>query len=219
MAEAIAAGLRGESFDVTVCHNGADGLALATSQPFDLIILDILLPGMNGFRVCSGIRAAGSAVPILMLTAKSGEYDIAEALEGGADDYLTKPFSFVVLLARVRALLRRGSAMVGMTITIGDLTIDPGTRGARRCSTDIPLTSREFALLTAIARRNGAVVSKAELLEEVWGTDFEGDPNIVEVYIGYLRKKVDVPFDTPLLLTVRGAGYRMTAEHVLGGAP
>ncbi len=209
LADAVASGLRAEGFEVELRYDGAEGLEAATTERFDVVILDILLPGLNGFRVCSGIRAAGIATPILMLTAKSGEYDIAEALEGGADDYLTKPFSFVVLLARIRALIRRGSATSGATYVVGELRIDPARRAAHREGTDIPLTAREYALLEAIARRNGTIASKGELLEEVWGTDFDGDPNIVEVYIGYLRKKIDAPFAHAMLVTVRGAGYRL----------
>jgi len=214
LAEAVAAGLRSEDFEVTLCHDGAEGLERATSERFDVIVLDILLPGLNGFRVCSGIRSAGIVTPILMLTAKSGEYDIAEALEGGADDYLTKPFSFVVLLARIRALIRRGSAVVGAAYVIGDLRIDPSRRAARRANVDIPLTAREYALLEAIARRNGTIISKSELLEEVWGTSFDGDPNIVEVYVGYLRKKIDLPFGESSLETVRGRGYRLAGGEI-----
>ena len=167
---------------------------------------------MNGYRVCAALREAGVWTPILMLTAKDGEYDEAEALDTGADDFLSKPFSFVVLVARLRALARRGEHPRAEPLTIGDLVLDPGSRTCRRGDDAITLTAREFALLEALMRRQGDVASKQELLDEVWGREFAGDPNIVEVYVGYLRRKVDAPFSTRTLLTVRGAGYRAVAD-------
>jgi len=168
-----------------------------------------MLPGMNGYKVCRNLREEGVATPILMLTAKSGEYDEAEALDTGADDFLSKPFSFVVLVARIRALLRRSADGKAQPMVIDDLVLDPLPRTCTRGGQDIPLTTREYELLEALMRKPGQVVPKAELLERVWGEDFDGDPNVVEVYVGYLRRKVDRPFGRHDLETVRGVGYRM----------
>ncbi|MEM8705548.1 MAG: response regulator transcription factor, partial [Actinomycetota bacterium] len=170
------------------------------------------LPGMNGYEVCRTLRDEDNWTPILMLTAKDGEYDEAEGLELGADDYLRKPFSHVVLTARLRALARRGSAAApAMVHEVGDLTLDPGNRRCARGGTTIELTPREFAVLETLMRRHPEVTPKQELIDEVWGIDFDGDPNIVEVYIGYLRKKVDKPFDVTTVKTVRGHGYQVVA--------
>ena len=169
---------------------------------------------MNGFKVCRTLRDEGVWTPILMLTAKDGELDEAEALDTGADDFLSKPFSFVVLVARLRALLRRGSTPRPTVLTVGSLTLDPASRQCRRHDTAVDLTAREYALLELLMRRSDAIVSKSVLLDEVWGPDFEGDPNIVEVYIGYVRKKIDAPFGVQTILTVRGAGYRLIADPV-----
>jgi two-component system, OmpR family, response regulator len=212
LAEAIARGLRAEEFEVDLVHNGLDGVERARTGEYDAIVLDILLPGMNGFKVCATLRDEGNWTPILMLTAKDGEYDEAEALDTGADDFLSKPFSFVVLVARLRAIARRGDRPRAATMSAGDLRLDPATHTCTRGDTAIALTTREFALLEALMRRSGDVVSKQQLLEEVWGPTFAGDPNIVEVYVGYLRKKVDAPFATHTILTVRGAGYRAVAD-------
>jgi DNA-binding response OmpR family regulator len=208
LAQAVERGLAAEGFEVDVVHNGLEGVARAREGNYGAIVLDILLPGMNGFEVCRTLRAEGVWTPILVLTAKTGEWDEAEALDTGADDFLSKPFSFVVLVARLRALGRRGDRPRPETLTVGDLVLDPATRSCVRAEVPITLTTREFALLEALMRRNGDVVSKHQLLDEVWGHDFEGDPNIVEVYVGYLRRKVDAPFSTHTILTVRGAGYR-----------
>jgi two-component system OmpR family response regulator len=167
---------------------------------------------MNGFKVCKALRAEGNWTPILVLTAKSGEYDEAEALDTGADDFLSKPFSFVVLVARLRALLRRGNTPRPPTVSIGTLVVDPYTRTAHRQGDEVHLTAREFAVLEALLRRQGGVASKQELLDEVWGPDFPGDPNIVEVYIRYLRKKVDIPFGLDTIETVRSVGYRVVPD-------
>lgn len=212
LAEAVASGLRSEGFAVDVADNGTEGLALARGGTYDLVILDILLPGTNGFLVCSKLRAEGVWTPILMLTAKDGELDEAEALDTGADDFLTKPFSFVVLLARIRALLRRGQRERPAVLTAGDLTLDPAEHRCRRGDEDIALTPREFSLLEYLMRFAGEAVAKREILSHVWGEDFEGDPNIVEVYIGYLRRKIDQAFGRSSLETVRGVGYRLTAD-------
>ena len=213
IADALATGLKAEGFDVDVVHDGTDGLWRAREIAYAAIVLDILLPGMNGFKVCRTLREEGVWTPILMLTAKDGELDEAEALDTGADDFLSKPFSFVVLVARLRALLRRGSTPRPNVLTVGTLTLDPASRQCSRFDTAIDLTAREYALLDLLMRRSDAILSKGVLLDEVWGAEFGGDPNIVEVYVGYLRKKVDTPFGVHTILTVRGAGYRMIADE------
>jgi DNA-binding response OmpR family regulator len=213
LAAAIADGLTAEGFDVDVVHNGHDGLWRAREGSYDAIVLDVLLPGIHGYKVCRTLRDEGVWTPILILTAKDGEYDEAEALDTGADDFLSKPFSFVVLLARIRAIIRRGAPPRPTVLTVGSLELDPGTRRARRGDTDIRLTAREFALLEFLMRKDGNVASKAEILDHVWGIDFQGDPNVVEVYVGYLRRKVDQPFGAESIETVRGAGYRLVTDQ------
>lgn len=208
VASAVQRGLRAEGFDVDVADDGDHGYWMATEGGYDAVILDVMLPGRNGFQVCRDLRAAGSAVPILMLTAKGGEYDEAEGLDTGADDYLTKPFSFVVLTARIRALLRRGRADDANTFEVGDLRLDPVRHRCSRGGTEIELTAREMAVLGLLMRRAGDVVAKSDILDNVWSFDFEGDPNIVEVYVGRLRRKIDEPFGARSIVTVRGVGYR-----------
>jgi two-component system OmpR family response regulator len=178
------------------------------------MVLDIMLPSMNGYKVCRALREAEVWTPILMLTAKDGEYDEAEALDTGADDFLSKPFSFVVLVARLKALARRRTDHNLQPLELGDLTLDVVARTCRRGDVDIPLSPREFALLEALLRHAGEVISKQELLDRVWGEDFEGDPNVVEVYVGYLRRKIDRPFGLSDLETVRGEGYRLGAPDL-----
>jgi DNA-binding response OmpR family regulator len=209
LAEAIAQGLGAEGFDVDVVHDGLDGVWRAREGSYDAIVLDVLLPGMNGYRVCATLREEEIWTPILVLTAKDCEYDEAEALDTGADDFLSKPFSFVVLLARLRALVRRGAPPRPAVLELGALRLDPGTREVRYGTSDLALTPREFALLEYLMRRDGNVASKSEILDHVWGMDFAGDPNVVEVYIGYLRRKLDDTNDGQLIHTVRGAGYRL----------
>jgi DNA-binding response OmpR family regulator len=209
LARSLAQGLTAEGFAVDVVHSGTDGLHRATEGSYDLIILDIMLPGMNGYRVCAALRAAGDETPILMLTAKDGEYDEAEGLDTGADDYLTKPFSYVVLVARVRALLRRRGGGAAPKLTVGDLVIDRGTRQVTRGGVETPLTAKEFTVLEYLASRAGEVVSKAEILEHGWDFAYDGDPNIVEVYVSALRRKLGAG----LIATVRGAGYRLVAPR------
>lgn len=209
LARSVARGLELEDFEVDVCLNGTDGLWRATEFPYAAIVLDIMLPGLNGYEVCRRLRTAGIGTPILMLTAKEGDYDEAEALELGADDYLRKPFAHVVLVARLRALIRRSASGSGAALEVGDLTLDPATRRCRRGETEIDLTPRERAVLTVLMRRAPDTVTKPDLLNEVWGSDFEGDPNVVEVYVGYLRRKIDRPFEVRTLTTVRGVGYRL----------
>ena len=216
LAAAISDGLTAEGFDVDAVHDGTDGLWRAREGSYDAIVLDVLLPGMNGYRVCKTLREEGVWTPILILTAKDGEYDEAEALDTGADDFLSKPFSFVVLLARLRALFRRGAPPRPAVIELGPLRLDPASRTVSHGDTEVRLTSREFSLLEYLMRRDGNVASKSEILDHVWGMDFGGDPNVVEVYIGYLRRKLDQPFGTRLIRTVRGAGYRLTAEEADG---
>ena len=209
VASAVRRGLEAEGFAVDVALTGTDGLWMATENSYDVIVLDIMLPGMNGFKVCENLREAGDWTPILMLTAKDGEYDQAEALDTGADDYLTKPFSFVVLLARLRALLRRTGRSEPVVYTAGDLKVDPIKHRCSRGDVEVTLTAREFAVLEFLMRRAGEVIAKAEILDNVWDFAFEGDPNIVEVYIRHLRRKLDEPFDRQLIQTIRGAGYRL----------
>jgi DNA-binding response OmpR family regulator len=216
LASALQRGLIGEGFTVDVAHTGPDGLHAAQESAYDALILDIMLPGLSGYRIIERLRAAQNWVPILMLTAKDGEYDEADALDLGADDYLTKPFSFVVLLARLRALLRRGVTPRPAALTVGDLVLDPAAHTVIRSGRTIELTPREFALLEFLMRRAGEAVSKADILHHVWDAHYEGDANVVEVYVGYLRRKIDTPFGRQSVQTVRGAGYRLAAE---GAAP
>lgn len=212
LAAAISDGLTAEGFDVDAVHDGVDGLWRAREGSYDAIVLDVLLPGMNGYRVCKTLREEGIWTPILILTAKDGEYDEAEALDTGADDFLSKPFSFVVLLARLRALFRRGAPPRPVIMEFGPMRLDPGSRTVSHGETEVTLTAREFSLLEYLIRRDGNVASKPEILDHVWGIDFAGDPNVVEVYVGYLRRKIDQPFATNLIRTVRGSGYRLCAD-------
>ncbi|MFE3824370.1 response regulator transcription factor [Streptomyces sp. NPDC059092] len=208
LAVSLAKGLTAEGFAVDVVHDGLEGLHRAGEGVYDLVVLDIMLPGMNGYRVCAALRAAGHDVPILMLTAKDGEYDEAEGLDTGADDYLTKPFSYVVLVARVKALLRRrGSSGASPVLRIGGLTVDTAARRVFRDGTEVALTAKEFAVLEQLAVRAGQVVGKPEILEHVWDFAYEGDPNIIEVYVSALRRKIGAAS----IQTVRGAGYRLVA--------
>jgi DNA-binding response OmpR family regulator len=212
LASALQRGLQNEGFTVDVAHTGQDGLHAALESAYDALILDIMLPGLSGYRIIEQLRAAEKWVPILMLTAKDGEYDEADALDLGADDYLTKPFSFVVLLARIRALLRRGVHPRPAALRVDDLVLDPAAHTVTRGETSIELTPREFSLLEFLMRRAGDAVSKADILHHVWDANYDGDANVVEVYVGYLRRKIDAPFGRQSLQTVRGAGYRLTAD-------
>ena len=211
IAAAVRRGLEAEGFQVEVCLDGEDGLWRATEGTYDLLVLDIMLPGRNGFQICADLRAAGDWTPILMLTAKDGDLDEAEALDSGADDYLTKPFSFPVLVARVHALLRRSAGRHPNPVSVGSLRVDPGARRVWRGDVEISLTAREFEVLHHLVRQPGQVLSKHDILAGVWDYDFDGDPNIVEVYVGRLRRKVDEPFGEQSIQTVRGAGYRIEA--------
>jgi two-component system OmpR family response regulator len=212
LAAGLKKGLEAEGFATDVALDGTDGLWMARENPYDAIVLDIMLPGMNGYRLCATLREEGIWTPVLMLTAKDGEFDEAEALDTGADDYVTKPFSYVVLVARLRALIRRGAAERPAILEAGDLRFDPAARRAWRGETQVELTAREMALLEFLLRRRGEVVSKSDILEHVWDYGFEGDLNIVEVYMRRLRNKLDRPFERGALETVRGAGYRLAAD-------
>ncbi|WP_189228605.1 response regulator transcription factor [Streptomyces flaveolus] len=209
LALSLAKGLSAEGYAVDVVHDGLEGLHRASEGAYDLVLLDIMLPGLNGYRVCAALRAAGHDVPILMLTAKDGEYDEAEGLDTGADDYLTKPFSYVVLVARVKALLRRRAqgAESSPVHVHGDLKVDTAARRVFLGEDEVALTAKEFAVLEELVVRAGQVVSKAEILEHVWDFAYDGDPNIVEVYVSALRRKLRAG----LIRTVRGAGYRLEA--------
>jgi two-component system, OmpR family, response regulator len=212
LASGLKKGLEAEGFATDVALNGTDGLWLAREHPYDAIVLDIMLPGINGFKVCATLRDEGIWTPILMLTAKDGELDEAEALDTGADDYLTKPFSYLVLVARLRALIRRGATERPAVLVAGDLRFDPAARRSFRGTIEIDLTAREAALFEFLIRNKGQVVSKREILAHVWDYNFEGDPNIVEVYVRHLRNKLDRPFDRNAIQTIRGAGYRLAGN-------
>lgn len=209
VAAALDRGLRAEGFDVDGASDGDTGFWMATETEYGAILLDVMLPHRNGYKLCADLRHEGIDTPILMLTAKSGEFDEAEGLDAGADDYLTKPFSFVVLAARIRAMLRRSGPRQAVVQLIGDLAIDFDNRTCARGGCDVSLTNREFTVLEVLARQPGVACSKDFLLAQVWGPHFDGSNNIVEVYIGYLRKKIDAGHDVALLQTVHGHGYRL----------
>ena len=211
MAASLRTGLESEGYIVDVAHDGVDGLWRATEFSYDAMVLDLMLPGLNGFLVARQLRAAGRDVPILMLSAKDGDLDQAEALDTGADDFLGKPFSYPLLLARLRALIRRSSARPSSVVELGDLRLDIAAHRCWRGDVEIELTAREEALLQYLAHRIGQVVSKAELLRHVW-PDEDTDANAVEVYIGYLRRKIDAPFGRATIETVRGRGYRLAGD-------
>ncbi len=212
LAASLRRGLEADGFAVDVALNGTDGLWMAEENAYDAIVLDIMLPGVNGFQVCRRLRDADIWTPIIMLTAKDGELDETEALDTGADDYITKPFSHLVLVAHLRALMRRGARERPAVLTAGDLRVDPASRRCWRADTEVALTARELSVLEFLIRHAGEVVSKREILDHVWDDDFEGDPNIIEVYVRYLRKKIDIPFDRQAIETVRGSGYRLAAN-------
>ena len=212
LAAYVKRGLEGEGYAVDVAGDGEQALWLGSTESYDVIVLDIMLPRMNGYVVCRELREKGIWTPILMLTAKSGEFDEAEALDTGADDFLSKPFSFVVLLARLRALIRRGTGERPPVVHVADLRLDPDQRRFFVGDEEVALTPTEFCLLELFMRRPGDVLSKKHFLDSCWDWAFEGDPNIVEVYIRHLRKKIDVPFDRSQIQTVRGSGYRLVPD-------
>jgi DNA-binding response OmpR family regulator len=212
VAASLRAGLEAEGYAVDVAADGVEGLWLASEQDYGAVILDIMLPKLNGYRVCAELRRAGRWVPVLMLTAKDGEFDQVDGLDYGADDYLTKPFSYPVLLARLRALLRRDPVPRPAVLTAGDLRLDPAAHRCWRADREIALTAREFGVLELLLRRRGQAVTKRDLLHHVWDSAFEGDSNVVEVYVRHLRRKVDEPFGRAAIQTVRGVGYRIAAD-------
>ena len=209
LARALQRGLTAEGYAVDLATDGLTGLEAARHEGYDAVVLDIMLPGLSGYRIVRTLRAEQNWVPVLMLSAKDGEYDQADGLDSGADDYLTKPFSFVVLLAKLRALLRRGAPQRPAVLSAGSLSLDPATRRVTRDGQEIALTTREFALLEYLIRHRDEVVTKTELLDHVWDAGADTDPNVVEVYVGYLRRKIDQPYNVRSLQTVRGAGYRL----------
>jgi two-component system OmpR family response regulator len=209
LAATLSAGLEAEGWVVVAVGTGTDGLREATANSFDVVILDIMLPGLSGYEVLRRMRAARVWTPVLMLTAKDGEYDEIDAFDLGADDYLTKPFSFRVLVARLNALARRGAPERPMVLTAGSLSLDPTRRRVQRGQTPITLTPREFGLLAFLMRNKDAVITKTEILRNVWDEHYQGPDNVVEVYVGYLRRKIDAPFGTNTIETVRGVGYRL----------
>ncbi|MCZ9635178.1 response regulator transcription factor [Rhodococcus sp. BH5] len=209
LADGVRRGLEAEGMVVDVVHDGPGGLRLASDRDYDAIILDVMMPGMSGYRVCQALRVDGNWTPVLFLTAKDGVWDEVEGLDTGGDDWLTKPFSYPVLVARLRALIRRGGRERPAVLEAGDLRLDPAARRVFRGEEEIVLTARELAVLDFLLRRRGEVVTKREVIANVWGEDFDGDVNIVEVYVGHLRTKVDRPFGRQTIQTVRGAGYRL----------
>jgi DNA-binding response OmpR family regulator len=212
MADALCRGLAAEGCGVEVAADGKEGLRLALDGRFDVIVLDLLLPVMNGYRVCEALRSAGITTPVLVLTAKQGDQDEVEALETGADDFLTKPFSFPVLVARLRALQRRRQTAPHGRLVAGDLALDLGSHRCHRGDEEVTLTPREFTLLAYLMARPDEVIARRELLDDVWDFAFADDSNIVDVYVGYLRRKIDVPFGRQTLETVRGIGYRLNGN-------
>ena len=212
LAETLRRGLSTDGFAVDVMHNGEDAIWAATENDYSAIVLDIMLPKVNGYRVVEQLREQGNWTPILMLTAKDGDYDQTDAFDLGADDYLTKPFSFMVLIARLRALIRRGAPERPVVLAAGDLTLDPARRRVQRGETLLTLTPREFGLLEFLMHHPGDVVTKGQILDAVWDPAFDGEPNIVEVYIRYLRRKIDLPFGRRAIETARGQGYRLAPD-------
>jgi two-component system OmpR family response regulator len=212
MAALIRRGLKEEGMAVDVATKGEDALWRAGSAPYDAIVLDVMLPGIDGFETCRRLRDDGVWAPVLMLTARDAVEDRVAGLDGGADDYLTKPFSFAELLARIRALARRGPVERPAVLEVGDLRLDPSTHQVWRGQTEISLSAKEFALLEVFMRRTGQVLSRLQLLEHAWDYDYENRSNVVDVYVRYLRKKIDEPFGRDSIETVRGAGYRLRKD-------
>jgi two-component system copper resistance phosphate regulon response regulator CusR len=210
IAQAVKEGLEQETYAVDVVFDGEDGYNTASAEDYDLILLDVMLPNMDGYEICRKLRADGNHTPILMLTAKDQSRDIVHGLDTGADDYLAKPFSFEVLLARVRALLRRPQESSGEVLQVADLTMNPSTKEVKRDGKSIALSTKEYALLEYLLRNQDHVLSKNNIINHVWDFDADILPNTVEVFITYLRNKVDRPFKSPALIqTVRGFGYRI----------
>jgi len=212
LAAIIRRGLRAAGHAADIAARGKDALWMAGATEYSAIVLDLMLPDVDGFEVSRRLREAGRWSPILMLTARDAVADRVSGLDAGADDYLTKPFSFAELLARLRALMRRGAAERPPVLRVGDLALDPAARSVVRDGSSIDLTAREFALLEYLMRHRGEVLTRTQLIEHVWDFAYEGDSNVVDVYIRYLRNKVDRPFGRDQIETVRGAGYRLRAE-------
>jgi two-component system OmpR family response regulator len=212
MAALLRRGLSEEGLAVDVAEEGERALAMAGATDYDAVVLDVMLPGIDGFETCRRLRRDGVWAPVLMLTARGSLDDRVVGLDGGADDYMVKPFAFAELLARLRALVRRGTVERPPVIEVGDLRLDPGTRQVWRGRSEIDLSSKEFTLLETFMRHAGYVLSRSQLLEQAWEYDFEHRSNVVEVYIRYLRRKIDVPFDVTSIETVRGAGYRLRKD-------
>ena len=215
MAGLIRRGLRQEGLSADVAVKGEDALWMAGATSYDAIVLDVMLPGIDGFETCRRLRGEGVSSPVVMLTARAAVEDRIAGLDGGADDYLTKPFSFGELLARLRALARRGPIEQATVLEVGDLRLDPATRRVWRGESEIELTAKEFGLLETFLRRPGEVLSRLHLLDHAWDYDYENRSNVIDVYVRYLRDKVDRPFDVESIETVRGVGYRLRAD---GGA-
>ena len=211
LATSLKRGLEADGFAVDVALNGTDGLWMAQENDYDAIVLDIMLPGVNGYKLCERLRDAGDWTPILMLTAKEGDLDEAEALDTGADDFLRKPFAHMVLVARLRALLRRQTDRP-VAMSAGDLRLDPNQRRCWRGDVEVNLRAREFSVLEYLVRNAGVVVSKQDILDHVWNYEYEGDPSLIEVYVRNLRKKIDIPFERASIQTVRGSGYRLAED-------
>ncbi len=209
LSATLSMGLTAEGFVVVTAATGIEGLRQAIENSFDVVVLDIMLPGHNGYEVLRRMREQDVWTPVLMLTAKDGEFDETDAFDLGADDYLTKPFSFRVLVARLRALVRRGAPERPAVLTAGSLSLDPARHTVQRGSTPITLTPREYGVLEFLMRNKDAVVTKAEILRNVWDAHHQGPDNVVEVYVGYVRRKIDAPFGTKTIETVRGVGYRL----------
>ncbi|MEX0833011.1 MAG: response regulator transcription factor [Actinomycetota bacterium] len=212
MAGLLKRGLEEEGYAVDIAATGADAKWMAEEHPFDAIVLDVMLPDTDGFEVCRHIRRAGRWAPVMMLTARDGVEDRVQGLDVGADDYLTKPFAFIELAARLRALIRRGSGERPALLTVGELSLDPATRAVLRDGRQIDLTAKEFALLSFFMHHPGEVLSRIQLIEHVWDFAYDGGSNIVDVYVRYLREKIDRPFGRRSLQTVRGAGYRLNDD-------
>ena len=217
LASTLASGLRAEVCVVVTASNGEDGLWLVVEDDFDVVVLDIMLPSLSGYEVLRRMREKGVWTPVLILTAKDGDYDQTDAFDLGADDYLTKPFSFIVLVARLRALVRRGAPQRPSVLRAGSLSLDPSRRVVERSNTPIPLTPREYGLLEFLMRNKDTVVTKTEILQNVWDAHYDGPDNVVEVYVGYLRRKIDNPFGTNTIETIRGVGYRLESGTFTNG--
>jgi two-component system OmpR family response regulator len=212
MASLLKRGLEREGYAVDIAGNGVDALWAGREFPYDAIVLDAMIPAPDGFEVCRQLREDGRWMPVVMLTARDAVEDRVRGLDAGADDYLPKPFSFAELFARLRALLRRDSGERPVVLRAGDLRLEPATRVVSRGPTPIPLSTREFSLLELLMRRKGEVLSRSEILDHVWDFAYDGTSNVVDVYVRYLREKVDRPFDRHAIETVRGAGYRLRAD-------